>query len=103
MILFILLSILFLIQTTIIVVLMVAYKRKPAAGKSKINEVTIVIPFHNEAQRLSGIVLSINDLLLPDDLAVEILFVDDNSTDISAEIIQKELKKQFKIIKSTAG
>jgi cellulose synthase/poly-beta-1,6-N-acetylglucosamine synthase-like glycosyltransferase len=101
MILFIVLSILFLIQTAIIVLLMLAYKRKPSNGKSKIKEVSILIPFHNEAQRIGGIISSINDLLIPDDLEVEILFIEDNSTDISREIINKELKKQFKILESS--
>jgi len=100
MILFILLTLLFLIQTTIIVYLMLAYKRKPESKSGKIKEVSIVIPFHNEAQRLNDLISSINDLLIPDDLNYEILFVDDNSTDISQEIIRKELKKQFKIIAS---
>ena len=101
MILFILLTVIFLIQTTIIVYLMMAYKRIPEIKSAKIKEVSIIIPFHNEAQRLSGLISSINNLLVPDDFEFEIMFVDDNSTDISTEIIQKELNKQFKIVKSS--
>ena len=63
---------------------------------------SVVIPFRNEAKNLPFLVKSIQEINYPKEL-VEFLFVDDDSTDDSVEIIGKLLFEKtipFKIIKN---
>ncbi|HMB99993.1 MAG TPA: glycosyltransferase, partial [Flavobacteriaceae bacterium] len=55
---------------------------------------SIVIPFRNEALNLPNLLQSIIDLQYPRDL-YEIIFVDDESTDNSKEIIDQVLDTKF--------
>lgn len=58
---------------------------------------SIVIPFRNEAENLSALIKSIKALNYPIS-HFEILFIDDNSTDNSVEIITRNLEKNWMIL-----
>lgn len=53
---------------------------------------SIVIPFRNEAERLPGLLQSISNLNYPKE-CFEILFIDDDSTDYSVNIIEHFIEK----------
>ncbi|WP_298339822.1 glycosyltransferase [uncultured Algibacter sp.] len=57
---------------------------------------SILIPFRNEAENLPALLESINALNYPNQF-FEIIFIDDNSEDNSAEIVQKT-SAEFKLI-----
>ncbi|RIA08526.1 cellulose synthase/poly-beta-1,6-N-acetylglucosamine synthase-like glycosyltransferase [Flavobacteriaceae bacterium MAR_2010_72] len=58
---------------------------------------TVVIPFRNESKNLPGLLKSINELEYPS-THFEIVFVDDESTDNSVELITSFIKKSKKHI-----
>jgi len=58
---------------------------------------TIIIPFRNEAKNLPVILSSIENLSYPKEL-IQFLFVDDDSTDDSVEIINSHFNKNQKAI-----
>ena len=67
----------------------------------KINELSVIIPFRNEALRLEGLIKSIKN---SNSLPGEIIFVDDHSLDDGAEIIEMELRNfPIKIIQMPEG
>lgn len=55
---------------------------------SEITTFSVIIPFRNEANNLPKLLASINELSYPKEL-VEFIFVDDNSSDNSVEIVEK--------------
>jgi glycosyltransferase involved in cell wall biosynthesis len=61
--------------------------------------VSIVIPLYNEHESLPELTRWINDVMVNNDLAYEIVYVDDGSTDGSWDVIE-ELKKQYSQIKA---
>lgn len=61
--------------------------------------VSIVIPLYNEHESLPELTRWINDVMVNSDLAYEIVYVDDGSTDGSWDVIE-ELKKQYSQIKA---
>jgi len=64
-----------------------------------LDEITVLIPFRNEEHRLKGLLDSIqNSEMYPQ----EFIFIDDHSSDKSAELVEKELKGlNFQIISLT--
>ncbi|MCL5126841.1 glycosyltransferase [Algibacter sp. L4_22] len=73
------------------------FKLTDLASKTQFS---ILIPFRNEAKNLSSLLLSLENLNYPKHL-FEIVFIDDDSTDGSAEIITQYFNKKqqkFKII-----
>jgi cellulose synthase/poly-beta-1,6-N-acetylglucosamine synthase-like glycosyltransferase len=58
---------------------------------------SIVIPFRNEAENLLDLIKSIKKLNYPSS-HFEVLFIDDNSTDNSAEIISKNISDNWMIL-----
>ena len=76
-------------------------KSTPSEGKSE-HGFSIIVPFRNEKDNLAGLIDSINRLWYPEN-QMEIIFVDDESTDGSAELIHKLLKgrspsNQYKVL-----
>ena len=61
---------------------------------SEITTFSVIIPFRNEAKNLPKLLASINGLSYPNEL-IEFIFVDDNSSDNSVEIINSHFKNQF--------
>jgi glycosyltransferase involved in cell wall biosynthesis len=51
--------------------------------------ISIVIPAYNEAQNISSVLSSIHEILRPLPLEYEVIFIDDGSTDNTAEIIEQ--------------
>ena len=60
---------------------------------------SVVIPFRNEAKNLTNLLESISKIEYPKNL-VEFIFVDDNSTDDSIEIIEAFISDQIERIKN---
>lgn len=58
-----------------------------SSGKKPVTRFTIVVPFRNEAHRMSSLLLSFSDLKYDQSL-YEIIFVDDESTDNGADLIK---------------
>ena len=100
-----LLIFIFFIYTILIVSLAIGFDKvddfTPKNHDSK-TTFSVVIPFRNEAENLPFLVKSIQEINYPQEL-VEFLFVDDDSTDDSVEIIGKLLFEKtitFTIIKN---
>jgi len=66
-----------------------------------ISEVSVVIPFKSEKERIHGLIASINELVIPSQFKVEFIFVDDSSSDDTAAIIKNGLKVDHRIIDSS--
>jgi cellulose synthase/poly-beta-1,6-N-acetylglucosamine synthase-like glycosyltransferase len=66
-----------------------------------ISQLSVVIPFKNERDRIPELISSINELSIPSHLNVEFIFVDDSSTDQTSNFIEKYLKIQHLILQST--
>ncbi|MFT4602451.1 MAG: glycosyltransferase involved in cell wall biosynthesis [Arenicella sp.] len=63
-----------------------------------IKDVSVIIPFKNEADRIGALLESINELDIPDGFKVEYIFIDDHSDDDTAQVIESSLEQQFQII-----
>ena len=71
---------------------LVYFKQNKLANNSLISEVSIIIPFKNESDRIRELLDCINRLHETTKLVVEFIFVDDGSSDNSAQIIGDNLK-----------
>lgn len=68
--------------------------------QAPVRNFSIVIPFRNEAERITQLLVSIKDLSYPND-KFEVLFINDQSTDNGATIIEEAFRSaaiDFKII-----
>lgn len=83
------------------IVLLGYFKKKPETKSVKINEVSVVVPFKNEANRILPLLERIKSLSIPAHLKVEFIFVDDHSSDSSNQIVKANLNSVSKLIKST--
>lgn len=101
MILFFVILFLFLIQF----VLVLAFTLRAQSVKTEeglcIDCVSIIIPFHNEQDRILTLLNSLNAETIPGQC--EILFVDDHSTDHTAQIIKTVLTIPHRIIRSDSA
>lgn len=61
--------------------------------------ISVIIPFYNESDRIIELINSLNKCLI--NQGVELLFIDDHSTDNSVELIEQNLKHPFKIISNS--
>ena len=84
-----------------ILILLAAKMSINRSSKYKIDSVSVVVPFRNESNRITDLLSSINNAIIPEGLTIEFIFVDDHSTDYSYDVIKSQLTKQFKIIKSS--
>jgi len=76
---------------------------RPSETVKKFDGISLVVPFKNEAKRISDLLQSLNRTW-PHRFPGEVIFIDDYSTDNSAKIIKKTKKKfpfQLLEIKST--
>jgi glycosyltransferase involved in cell wall biosynthesis len=95
-------TILFLVQLFLSVVMTVSYVGQPRnLDKKSITEVSVIIPFYNERKRISSLLDSINQLTIPEGMNLEFIFVDDQSSDETAQLIKEKLKKPFKLLSSS--
>lgn len=87
------------IQFLLVILLRFVARFKPSAHKDeavKNTNVSVIIPFHNESDRIIELINSLNKCLI--NQGVELLFINDHSTDNSIELIEQYLKHPFKII-----
>ena len=68
-------------------------KTQPA---NTVTDLSILVPFHNEAERIKELINSLNSVSWNDNL--ELIFIDDHSTDNTAKIIKSTLKHPHKVI-----
>lgn len=71
--------------------------KQPVPVDQKINAISVLVPFRNEAKRIEKLILSINKQTINTAL-IELLFIDDYSTDLTAEKITIMLHYPHKII-----
>jgi glycosyltransferase involved in cell wall biosynthesis len=63
-------------------------ERKGISGSISLDTITVIIPFRNEADRITGL---INSILASSQHVKQTIFINDHSTDNSSEIIQASL------------
>ena len=62
---------------------------------------TIVVPTYNGANRIEHCIRGIKNLIIPENLSYEIIFIDNNSTDNVVEIINQSNLSNYRIEKET--
>lgn len=101
MIVFTILLTIYLVQFIIGLLLISAYFKGDAeTDKAKINGVSVLIPFKNEVLRIEPLLKSILGLNIPDGFEVEFIFVDDNSSDNGANVVEDYLDDKVVLVKS---
>ncbi|TVZ55873.1 cellulose synthase/poly-beta-1,6-N-acetylglucosamine synthase-like glycosyltransferase [Lutibacter sp. Hel_I_33_5] len=75
----------------------VKLKKNQLENKKSITQFSIIIPFRNESEKLPILLESISKLRYPKEL-FEIIFVDDDSTDDSVEIINCHLERSREVV-----
>lgn len=96
---FILLLVLFLTQFALVLFYTLRSDSFPANDEPAIDSVSVIIPFHNEELRISKLLHSLNSQnIFP--ASIDLIFVDDHSTDKTVTLIQKTLTIPFRIINS---
>ena len=96
----ILISILFYSYIICILAFIIGYDKIKEFKKTSSSEKTtfsVVIPFRNEARNLPQILKSISQLNYSNEL-VEYIFVDDDSTDNSVEIINSHFERSREVL-----
>ena len=96
----ILISILFYSYIICILAFIIGYDKIKEFKKTSSSEKTtfsVIIPFRNEAKNLPQILKSISQLNYSNEL-VEFIFVDDDSTDNSVEIINSHFERNGEIL-----
>src|SRR5688572_395719 len=91
------LTVLFLLQLFVSMVLTVRMSLKMEEQPKKIMAVSIVIPFHNEFLRILPLLESLNAQRVERKM-IELIFVDDHSTDSTADLIKSTLKIPYTLI-----
>jgi glycosyltransferase involved in cell wall biosynthesis len=102
MVLFVVILFLFLVQFVLVLLFSLRSKSQVESEQLIVDRISIVIPFHNEALRIHKLLQSLNHQSVFSD-RVELIFVDDHSTDHTAETIQKELKVPHRILASESA
>lgn len=90
---------LFLVQFVLVILFSLRSKRPIAADGLVIDRISIIIPFHNEELRIQKLLQSLNHQSVFSE-RIELIFVNDHSTDKSIEVINQTLKVQHRIITS---
>lgn len=60
---------------------------------------SILIPFKNEANRIRDLISSFNHSILSENQKIQIIFIDDHSSDETERIIEQELKLHFEVLR----
>ena len=64
--------------------------KKPLRKTAKKTKITILIPFHNESKRILPLINSLNEVKPGKN--IELIFIDDHSTDDTVNMLMKKLK-----------
>ncbi|MCB9223732.1 MAG: glycosyltransferase [Crocinitomicaceae bacterium] len=83
-----------------VIVLLGYFDQKQIRAEQGIYDVSVIIPFRDEALRIEPLLESIDQLEIPASLEVEFIFVDDHSSDHSAQIVRNKLKTTFRIVQA---
>lgn len=90
------------LQLVIVLVMLFVINKRGKASLSLPSDkkkLSIIIPFRNEAQRIGSLITSLNEMAVSDPNQIEIIFVDDHSTDRSVEEIKKSTN-QISLLKN---
>lgn len=92
---------LFAVQLLVVLILMYGYgrtKRKVPRSMNEVDGMTIIVPFRNEEGRMLPLLESFNEAHIPEN--VELLFVDDHSTDGSVRLLTSSIRVPFQLIRN---
>ena len=94
------LNALFIIQLVAILVMLwlTVLMSKKLNTKTYFENFKVLVPFRNEGDRIRKLIESFNNSILRDEQEVQIIFINDHSSDATAFIIKNELKLPFEII-----
>lgn len=76
------------------------YRRRNSESADREMSVTVIVPFRNEFNRISGLLSSIDKLVIPENVSVELFFVDDHTADDTNQLISSKLRFNHQIIKN---
>lgn len=85
----------FCLQFLLIIFFLWAYYSLKIKPKNNIVKLSVVIPFRNEADQISGLINALNNGNFPE--GTELIFVSDHSEDNTLDIIRKMLKIPYKM------
>lgn len=88
---------LFVAQFLLALILCNRHKNKERAELPRINKVSVIIPFHNEENRIDDLLESLNKQKIWRD-EIELIFVNDFSDDKTVTLIETKLKRPFQIV-----
>lgn len=88
----------FCFQLLLSIWLIVLSKRKKAQSGFFLDQLSVIIPFRDEEKRIEQLIHSLNDLEMNTELATEFIFVDDHSSDQTAEIIRQKMLLPYRLI-----
>ena len=90
----------FSIQLLVASILQIARSKKNRVKNNiPVGEISFLIPFHNEKERIGKLIQSINKSVYTG--KCEFIFIDDHSTDATKELLNKELKIPFIYLQNT--
>lgn len=95
-------SFLFLIQFVLALLYSLRSQSPVDADQLIIDRISIIVPFHNEELRIQKLLKSLNNQSVFSE-RLELIFVDDHSTDKSIDVINQHLKIPYRIIASESG
>ena len=95
------LNTLFVLQLIAILLMLwsTVLNRKKNEIKDVFENFTVLIPLRNEENRIRNLIQSFNESSLRDNQSIEIIFIDDHSSDLTTQIIQQELSLPHRILK----
>jgi biofilm PGA synthesis N-glycosyltransferase PgaC len=88
---------LFLVQFVLAILFTLRSKSVDTTNDLIIDRISILVPFHNEELRIPKLLKSLNHQTVFSD-RIELIFVDDHSTDGSVEMIRNGLKIPYRIV-----
>jgi biofilm PGA synthesis N-glycosyltransferase PgaC len=96
---FVVVLFLFLVQFVLAILFTVRSKSIVGTEAMRLDRISVLVPFHNEALRIPKLLKSLNHQTVFSD-RIELIFVDDHSTDGSVEVIKDLLKVPFRVVRS---
>lgn len=98
---FVVVLFLFLVQFVLAILFTLRSKAVVASNDLIIDRISILVPFHNEVLRIDKLLQSFNHQTVFSD-RIELIFIDDHSTDGSVEVIKQLLKVPHRIVISSS-
>ncbi len=74
------------------------YTIQPIVRVAKKNKITFLIPFHNEEKRILPLINSLNEIKPGKN--IELIFIDDHSTDDTVNVLMKKLKVAHQCVRN---